>query len=140
MPDWKAFALLSALFAGLTAVLAKLGLKDISASQAIFVRTLVVILFLGCFIAFRQEWRSSIQLNRQTLIFLILSGIATSLSWLCYFRALQTGPVSIVVALDKLSLICAIFFSILFLHERLSPIEWTGIILITTGTFFLIFR
>ena len=140
MPDWKAFALLSALFAGLTAVLAKLGLKDISASQAIFVRTLVVILFLGCFIAFRQEWRSSIQLNRQTLIFLILSGITTGLSWMCYFRALQTGPVSLVVSIAKLSHIFAVLFAVFFLHEHLNIFEWLGVALVTAGTLLIIFK
>jgi transporter family protein len=134
MNDWKIFALGSAAFAGLTAVLAKVGVRNISAGPATFIRTVVIVLFLGTLVSLRQEWPHPFQLNRQSLIFLILSGITTGLSWLCYYRALQTGPASIVTSIDKFSLVFAILLSILFLHERLNGYEWLGAALITAGT------
>ncbi len=138
--DWKFFSVISALFAGLTAVLAKIGIKDLPVGIATFIRTVVILVFLGFIVILRREWSNSIQLNRQSLIFLILSGITTGLSWICYFRALQTGPVALVSALDKFSLIFAIIFSILFLHERLNFTGWIGVSFITAGTFLIVFK
>jgi transporter family protein len=92
MTDWKLFAVGSAFFAGLTAVLAKIGVKDIPSNLATLIRTFVIIIFLGALVAARQEWKNPLLLNRHSLIFLVLSGLATGLSWICYYRALQTGP------------------------------------------------
>jgi bacterial/archaeal transporter family protein len=140
MLDWKLFALGSAVFAGLTAVLAKVGVKDISSNLATLIRTVVILIFLVLFVGFRQEWRNPLLLNRRCLIFLVLSGIATGLSWLCYYRALQTGPASLVAPIDKLSLFFAVLLSVLFLRERLGIYEWFAVGLIFTGTMIIIFK
>lgn len=133
MTDWKVYALASACFAGVTAILAKVGVKDIPSNFATLIRTSIIILFLSVLVAFRHEWQNPLELNRKSLVFLLLSGIATGLSWLCYFRALQIGPASLVAPLDKLSLIFAVIFSVMFLGERLNAIQWTGAVLMTVG-------
>ena len=138
--DWKLFALGSALFAGLTAVLAKIGVKDIPSNFATLVRTFVILFFLGSLVLIRNEWQNPASLNRRSLIFLALSGITTGLSWLCYYRALQTGPASLVSPIDKLSVVFAVVLSVLFLGERLNFYEWVGASLVTVGTIIIIFK
>ncbi len=140
MNSWKMYALLSAFFAGLTAVLAKIGVKDIPSNFATLIRTFIIIIFLGMLVMFRNEWVNPFALNRKSLIFLLLSGIATGLSWLCYFRALQEGPASIVAPLDKMSLIFAVVLSVLFLGERLSLLQWTGALLMACGAALIAFK
>ncbi len=140
MNDWKIFALGSAFFAGLTAVLAKVGVRNIPSNLATFLRTFVIIFFLGILVAIRREWQNPFHLNRQSLVFLILSGITTGLSWLCYYRALQTGPVSLVSPIDKFSLVFAVLFSVVFLQERLNAYGWIGAGLITAGTLLIAFK
>lgn len=140
MLDWKIFALGSAIFAGATAILAKIGVKDVSSNLATLIRTIVIIIFLALIVGVRGEWKNPLLINRHSLIFLVLSAIATGLSWLCYFRALQTGPASLVAPIDKLSLVFAIVLSLLFLGERLSMYQWLGVGLITAGTFVLIMK
>jgi transporter family protein len=139
MSDWKLFALGSAFFAGLTAVLAKIGVKNIPSNTATFIRTIVILIFIFLIINARKEWQSFSSLNKSSLLFLILSGIATGLSWLCYFRALQTGPASLVAPIDKFSIIFAVILSIIFLGESLCFTQWIGIILITSGTILILF-
>jgi len=139
MSDWKLFALGSAFFAGLTAVLAKTGVKNIPSNMATFIRTIVILIFIFLIINARKEWQSFSSLNKSSLLFLILSGIATGLSWLCYFRALQTGPASLVAPIDKFSIIFAVILSIMFLGESLCLTQWIGIILITSGTILILF-
>lgn len=138
--DWKLFALGSAFFAGLTAILAKVGVRDISSNLATLVRTIVIIVFLGLLVFFRGEWENPLLLNRKSLIFLVLSGLATGLSWLCYYRALKTGPASVVTPIDKLSLVFAILLAIVFLGERLSVFQWIGAFLVFAGTMVLVFK
>ncbi len=140
MADWKIFAIGSAVFAGLTAVLAKVGVKDIPSNLATLIRTMVIIVFLGLLVFMRQEWKNPLLLNRRCLIFLVLSGIATGLSWICYYRALQTGPASLVAPIDKLSLFFAVAFSVMFLGERLGIYQWLAVGLILTGTLIIIFK
>jgi len=140
MLDWKIFAVGSALFAGLTAVLAKIGVKNISSNLATLIRTIVIIVFLGIVIGFRREWKNPFLIDRHSLIFLVLSGITTGLSWLCYFRALQSGPASLVAPIDKLSLVFAVVLSLLFLGERLDIYQWLGICLMTVGAFIIILK
>lgn len=140
MLDWKLFALGSAFFAGLTAVLAKVGVKDISSNLATLIRTIVIISFLAVLVAVRKEWQNPFLLNRKSLIFLVLSGLATGLSWMCYYRALKTGPASLVAPIDKLSLAFVILLSVLFLGERLSVFEWIGAAFIISGTLIIIFK
>lgn len=134
MQDWKIFALSSAIFAGLTAVLAKVGVKNVPSNFATLIRTFVVIFFLSFLIGIRNEWRNPFLLDKRSLIFLILSGFSTGLSWLCYYRALQTGSASLVTSIDKTGLLFAVLLSVLFLGERLNIYEWIAAALIFTGT------
>ena len=140
MLDWKIFAVGSALFAGMTAVLAKIGVKNIPSNLATLIRTIVIIVFMGVIIGIRREWKNPLLIDRTCLIFLVLSGITTGLSWLCYFRALQAGPVSLVAPIDKLSLVFAIVLSLLFLGERLGIYQWLGVLLITSGALIIILK
>jgi transporter family protein len=140
MTDWKLYAVGSALFAGMTAVLAKVGVKDIPSNLATLIRTFVIIAFLGALVAARGEWKNPLLLNRHSLIFLILSGLATGLSWICYYRALQTGPASMVAPIDKLSLVFAILLSVMFLGERLGAYQWLGASMIAGGALLIIFK
>ena len=140
MLDWKLFALGSAFFAGLTAVLAKVGVKDIPSNLATLIRTIVIIAFLGLLVGIRQEWKNPLLLNRRCLVFLVLSGITTGLSWLCYYRALQSGPASLVAPIDKLSLAVAILFSVIFLGEQLNMYQWLGAGFIVAGTLIVLFK
>jgi len=133
LQQWKIYAFASALFAGLTAVLAKQGVKNISSNYATLIRTIVIVFFLGLLVWFRHEWMSPFSLNRKNLIFLLLSGIATGLSWLCYFRALQMGPASLVAPIDKLSLIFVVLLSVVFFGERLNLVQWSGVSLMAIG-------
>lgn len=140
MLGWKIFAVGSAIFAGMTAVLAKIGVKNISSNLATLIRTIVIIVFLGVIIGIRREWKSPFLIDKHSLVFLVLSGITTGLSWLCYFRALQAGPASLVAPIDKLSLVFAVILSLLFLGERLGVYQWLGISLITSGALIIIFK
>ncbi len=140
MIDWKLFALGSAFFAGLTAVLAKIGVKDIPSNLATLIRTFVIIAFLGALVAARHEWKNPLSLNRHSLVFLVLSGLATGLSWICYYRALQTGPASLVAPIDKLSLVFAIVLSVFFLGEHLGAYQWLGASMIAAGALLIIFK
>ena len=130
--NWFLWALLSAFFAGLTAVLAKVGVQQISSNMATAIRTVVILIFAWAIaLATKNEAFSSI--GKRTWIFLILSGIATSLSWLCYFRALQLGEASQVAPVDKLSVVVAILLAAIFLHEKMTWHHWIGGALIFTG-------
>lgn len=135
---WWLYALLSALFAALTAIFAKIGIKNVNTDLATAIRT-VVILFLAWGIAYFRGGTNTIQsLTKQNYTFLILSGIATGLSWIFYFKALQLGKVSQVAPVDKLSVAIAIIFSIVFLGEVLTWKMALGAALIITGTIVLI--
>ncbi|MBA2251003.1 MAG: EamA family transporter [Chitinophagaceae bacterium] len=135
---WWMYALLSALFAALTAIFAKIGIKDVNTDLATAIRT-VVILFLAWGIAYFRGGVNSIQtLTRHNILFLVLSGIATGLSWIFYFKALQLGKVSQVAPVDKLSVAIAIILSIVFLGETLTPKLFIGALLIIAGTIVLI--
>jgi len=131
--DWRIYALGSAIFAGLTAVLAKVGVSGLPSNTATLIRTVVIIVFLAVLVSLRGEWVNPFTLNSRTLIFLILSAVATGLSWICYFRALQMGPASLVAPIDKLSLSFAVILAVLFLGERLSLYQWGGVILMSFG-------
>jgi transporter family protein len=130
--NWFVWALLSAFFAGLTAVLAKVGVQQIDSNLATAIRTVVILIFAWAVaLATKNQMLSSI--TNRTWIFLILSGIATGLSWLCYFRALQLGEASQVAPVDKLSVIVVIALAAIFLHERVTWHHWVGGTLIFTG-------
>ena len=133
LSDWQIYALASAVFAGLTAVLAKVGVVGLPSNTATLIRTVVIIMFLIGLVVVRREWVNPLTLSKRSLIFLVLSGFATGLSWIFYFRALQIGPASIVAPIDKLSLPFAVLLSVLFLGERLSFTQWGGAILMSLG-------
>ncbi len=135
---WVFFAAGSAFFAGITSILAKCGIKKTDATVATAVRTIVVFLFswLMVFIAGSQDQIGNI--GGKTFLFLILSGLATGASWLCYFKALQIGDINKVVPVDKSSTVLTIILAFLFLHEKISPAKAAGVILIAVGTFLMI--
>ena len=135
---WKYFALLSALFAALTAILAKIGLKGINSNLATAIRTVVILLLAWGIVVFSGEVRDVKHLTRQNLLFLVLSGLATGLSWIFYFKALATGPVSKVAPIDKLSVALTICLSAVLLKEPLDGKTIFGGLLILAGTFVLI--
>ncbi len=130
--NWLIWALLSALFAGLTAVLAKAGVQDVDSNLATAIRTVVILIFAWG-VALIAKTQSITAVGRRAWIFLILSGIATGLSWLCYFRALQLGQASQVAPVDKLSVVVAIALAAIFLREHLTWHHWVGGLLIVAG-------
>ncbi len=135
---WWIYALLSALFAALTAVLAKVGIKNVDSDLATAIRTVVILVIAWGLVLARQAWRGLPLLTTTNWTFLALSGLATGLSWLCYFKALQLGKVSQVAPVDKLSVAIAIALSVLFLGETLTLKTAIGAILIIGGTLVLI--
>jgi len=135
---WWIYALLSALFAALTAIFAKIGIKDVDTDLATAVRTVVVLILAWAIAFFRGGTSSLMTLTRQNMIFLALSGVATGLSWIFYFRALQLGKISQVAPIDKLSVALAIVFSIAFLGETLTLKTAIGAICIIAGTIIII--
>jgi transporter family protein len=130
---WFYWALLSAVFAAMTAIFAKLGVQAIDSDLATLIRTFVIVLVLGAFVVASGKWTSPRQLSASTLGWLLLSGLATGASWLCYFRALKFGPASKVAPIDKLSVVLVALFAVLFLGERPAPRDWLGIALIAAG-------
>ncbi len=131
--SWFGWALLSAVFAALTAVFAKIGLQAVDSDLATLIRTGVIIVVLGLFVWVADKWRNPLELGSRTLLFLALSGLATGASWVCYFRALKLGAASKVAPVDKLSLVLVAVFAYLFLAERPSTREWIGIAMVGAG-------
>lgn len=124
--SWKIYALVAALFAGLTAVFAKVGVQGIPSNVATLVRTMVVVPLLMILIQTQAGWTSIHNFSRKTWLFLILSGVTTGLSWAFYFKAMQVGPASLVSAVDKFSFIFTIILAVAFLGEKLSGTQWIG--------------
>ncbi|UHQ23119.1 EamA family transporter [Lysobacter sp. 5GHs7-4] len=139
-PTWLFWALGSAVFAALTAIFAKIGLRGVDSDFATLIRTGVIALALSLFVAYAGKWSDPLQLPARTWTFLILSGLATGASWVCYFRALQIGQASQVAPVDKLSLVLVAVFAFVFLGERPSPREWLGIAMVGAGVLVLGFR
>jgi transporter family protein len=136
---WWVYAILSAIFASLTAIFAKLGVTNVNSNLATAIRTIIILLVVWGIVLFRNEYRQLATISRQSLFFLIISGIATGLSWLFYFKALQLGKVSQVAPVDKLSVALTILLSVLFLGEALSWKTAIGALLIISGTLVLVF-
>jgi len=136
--NWFIWALLSAFFAGVTAILAKVGVQDIDSNMATAIRTVVILVFAWS-IALITDHQPLSTVGKRTWIFLILSGFATGLSWLCYFRALQLGQASRVAPVDKLSVVVAIALAAIFLHEQLTWHHWVGGTFILAGAVVLAF-
>ena len=118
--NWQVYALGSAFFAGLTVLFGKIGVMHINSNLATFIRTIVIIVMTAGILYWRNEWQRPQAIDAKTWTFLLLSGIATGLSWLCYYRAIQLGPISKVAPVDKLSVVLAIMFGIIFLGEKLT--------------------
>ena len=130
---WQVWALLAAVFAALTAIFAKIGIEGVNSDYATFFRTIVVAVVLAAILIASGQMQSPLTLAPRTLIFLVLSGLATGASWLCYFRALQIGQASQVAPVDKLSVVLVALFGVIFLGERLSGMSWLGVALVGTG-------
>ncbi len=135
--SWVIWALLSAVFAALTAIFAKIGIKGVNSDLATLVRTGIIIIVLSLFVWFTGKWTNPFLLPQKTWLFLTLSGLATGASWVCYFRALQMGEASKVAPIDKLSLVLVAIFAFAFLGERPNLREWTGIAMVAGGVLIL---
>lgn len=135
---WIAFAFGSALFAGLTAILAKCGIKNTDSNVATALRTIIVLIFSWIMVFVVGAQNGITTLTGKTIVFLVLSGLSTGASWLCYYRALQTGPASVVVPIDKLSILVTIAFSYVVFHEKLTAKAGIGLLLIVAGTMLLL--
>jgi len=138
--DWFSWALLSAVFAALTAIFAKIGLEGVDSDLATLIRTSVIITILAVFVYGAGKWSNPFTLSVRTWLFLVLSGLATGVSWVCYFRALKVGDASKVAPVDKLSLLLVAIFAFIFLHERPTFREWLGIFLVGAGVLVLGFK
>lgn len=138
--DWFAWALLSAVFAALTAIFAKISLGGLDSDYATLIRTVVILGVLAVFVSATNKWQNPLMLPPRTTLFLVLSGLATGASWVCYFRALKVGEASKVAPVDKLSLLLVAIFATAFLGERPNLREWLGIILVGLGVIVLGFK
>src|SRR6185312_4126510 len=137
---WVLWALLSACFAALTAVFAKVGVEHVNPDAATLIRTLVILAVLTAMVGLSGEMRSVASASGRTYLFLVLSGLATGASWLCYFRALSLADASRVAPLDKLSVVLVAVFGVVFLGERLSLVNWLGIAMIGAGAWLVTLR
>ncbi|MER8485287.1 EamA family transporter [Mesorhizobium sp. M1322] len=131
--SWQSWAVLSACFAALTAIFAKVGVENVSSDFATFIRTIVILLVLGTILAATNQFQPLSSISSRTYLFLVLSRLAAGASWICYFRALQLGDAARVAPIDKLSVVLVAMFGVTFLKEHLSLSNWVGVILIATG-------
>jgi len=135
---WWFWAVLSAVFAALTAIFAKVGVKDIDSDVATFIRTIVIMVTLGLILLTLGKFHAPGEVSGRTWLFLVLSGLATGASWICYFRALKIGDASLVAPVDKLSVVLVAVFGVTLLGERLSALQWGGIGLVGAGAVLLV--
>jgi transporter family protein len=138
--SWQFWALLAAVFAALTAIFAKIGVEDINADFATFLRTIVVLVTLGFILAATGQFQAPDSVSARSYLFLLLSGLGTGASWVCYFRALKVGEAAKVAPIDKLSVVLVAVFGVVFLGERLSTPNWLGIALIAIGAVLVAYR
>ncbi len=135
---WFIFALLSAIFAALTSILAKVGIDGVNSNLATAIRTVVVVAMAWSMVFLTNAQGGIAEISRKSWLFLILSGVATGASWLCYYRAIQIGEVSKVVPIDKLSVVITLLMAAVFLHEKFTPKSMIGCALIGAGTLFMV--
>lgn len=131
--SWQLWALLSACFAAMTAIFAKVGIENINSDFATFVRTIVILMAAYGIVVATGHWQDPAAISARTWLFLVLSGLATGLSWICYFRALKIGQAAQVAPIDKLSVVLVAVIAAAFLGEKLSPAAWAGVGLIASG-------
>ena len=138
--SWQFWALLSAAFAALTAIFAKVGIENINSDFATFIRTTVILVVLGAILAASGQFQPLGSISGKTYLFLGLSGLATGASWICYFRALKLGNAAQVAPIDKLSVVLVAVFGAIFLGERLTGANWLGVALIAAGAVLVAYR
>jgi transporter family protein len=140
MLSWIFWALLSAAFAALTAIFAKIGIENVNSDFATFIRTIVILLAAGLMVYATGNWQAPSSVSAKTWLFLVLSGFATGASWICYFRALKLGDAARVAPIDKLSVVFVSVFAVMFLGEKLSLPNWLGVIMIASGAVLVAYR
>jgi transporter family protein len=133
LSSWQFWAILSAVFAALTAIFAKIGIEHINSDFATFLRTIIILCFLGGIVWATHQYQSLSTISSRSLFFIVLSSLATGASWLCYFRALKLGNASQVAPIDKLSVVLVAIFGVMFLSEKLSIVNWAGVGFIAVG-------
>ena len=133
LQSWQAWALLSAGFAALTAIFAKVGIANVNSDFATFIRTIVILAALAAILTVTGQWQPPGEIATRSYVFLVLSGLATGASWICYFRALKLGDAARVAPIDKLSVVLVALFGVAFLGEKLSLPNWLGVALIAGG-------
>ena len=138
--SWQIWAALSAVFAALTAILAKLGVEQINSNVATFIRTIFILGLTASIVSATRQWQSLQSIAPRSLVFLALSALATGASWLCYFRALQLGEAARVAPIDKLSVVLVALFGVTFLGEKLSLANWLGVALMALGAILVAYK
>jgi transporter family protein len=138
--NWAFWAVLSAGFAALTAIFAKIGVENVNSDFATFIRTLVVIVALAGILTLLGEWQAPSGISTRTYVFLVLSGLGTGASWLCYFHAMKLGDAARVAPIDKLSVVLVAIFGVLFLGEKLHGANWLGVAMIAGGAILVAYR
>ncbi|MCW5692388.1 MAG: EamA family transporter [Pseudolabrys sp.] len=138
--SWQVWAGLSAVFAALTAIMAKIGIADVNSDFATFIRTIVILMALAVILYATGQFQSPGTIAPRTYVFLTLSGLATGASWICYFRALKIGEAAKVAPIDKLSVVLVAIFGVIFLGEKLSGPNWLGVALIAAGAILVAYR
>ena len=138
--SWQLWAVLSAVFAALTAIFAKVGVENVNSDLATFIRTIVVVCVLGLIVYATRQFQNPADISGRTYLFLLLSGLGTGASWLCYFRALKLGNAAQVAPIDKLSVVLVAIFGVLFLSEKLSALNWLGVALVAAGAILVAIR
>jgi len=131
--SWQLWAVFSAVFAALTAIFAKVGVENVNSDLATFIRTIVVVCVLGLIVYATRQFQDPTEISGRTYLFLLLSGLGTGASWLCYFRALKLGNAAQVAPIDKLSVVLVALFGVVFLGEKLTGANWLGVALVAVG-------
>lgn len=140
LTSWQVWAVMSAVFAALTAIFAKVGVEDINPDLATFIRTVIVLISFSLILFATGQFTDPEPISPKSWMFLVLSGLGTGASWLCYFRALKLGPATLVAPIDKLSVVLVALFGVVFLDERPSLNGWLGIVLIAAGAALIVFK
>lgn len=140
LTSWQLWAVASAIFAAMTAICAKIGIENVNSDFATFIRTAVILCVLAAILAGTGQWQPLSSISGRTYLFLVLSGLATGGSWLCYFRALKLGDAARVAPIDKLSVVLVAVFGVVFLGERLATPNWLGVALIAAGAVLVAYK
>jgi bacterial/archaeal transporter family protein len=138
--SWQVWAVFSAVFAALTAIFAKVGVENVSSDLATFIRTIIVVCVLGMIVFATKQFQNPADISGRTYLFLLLSGLGTGASWLCYFRALKLGNAAQVAPIDKLSVVLVAIVGVTFLGEKLSAVNWLGVALVAAGAILVAVR